>query len=205
MPRTLCLSCLLLSAAQGVFAQTIELTDLPGIGVSANDFGVGSEPANAIDNKDYAGGQFSWTAPDHGSELDPNWLELDFGSDYYLSRVEVRGVSNYPDWQGFNNVFNLQAKPDLGQWMLIGSGDIQDHFDPNLRDKTFSYASGTEPLARYLRYEVVGGTHWSYLGEINVQGAAVPEPSAIALAAAGLVGIAVSRRRRRGGRNTCFR
>ena len=44
--------------SQVVIAQTVELTDLPGIQVSANDFGAGSEPANAIDNKDYAGGQF---------------------------------------------------------------------------------------------------------------------------------------------------
>jgi hypothetical protein len=202
MPRILYLSCLLLvTAARALEAQTIELTDLPGIVVSANAFGgPGGEPNNAIDNKDYADGQFSWTADDHGAPGDPNWLELDFGSNYSLTRVEVRGVSNFPDWQGFDNVFNLLTKSDFGSWITIGSGTIVDTNDLNLRDKTFNYASGDQPLARYLRYEVVGGTHWSYLGEINVQGSPVPEPCTIALAAAGLVGIAVRRHKHREGR-----
>jgi hypothetical protein len=181
---------------QATFAATIELTDLPGIAVSANSFtSPGGEPTNAIDNKDYLDGQFSWVAGDHGTPDDPNWLQLDFGSDFYLMGVEVRGIFNeeLPWFWGNNNVFNLWAQQDGGAWVAIGDGDIQDSADPALRDKTFGYLPGAQPLARYLRYEVVGGSHWSYLGEINVQGATVPEPCTIASAAAGLLCIVIRR------------
>src|SRR6185295_19384502 len=104
----------------------------------------GGEPANAIDNKDYLDGQFSWVAGDYGAPDDPNWLQLDFGSDYYLESVEVRGIFNNPalGFGGYNNVFTLWAQPDSGTWVAVGAGDIQDSDDPALRDKTFSYAPG---------------------------------------------------------------
>jgi F5/8 type C domain/PEP-CTERM motif len=203
MKRLACLLCsafLMLFAAsvRATFASPIELTDLPGIAVSANSFTEGGEPANAIDNLDYVDGQFSWVAGDHGTPEDPNWLQLDFGSDYYLTSVEVRFVYNDGEWDGYNNVFNLWAQQESGAWVAIGSGDVQDSADLSLRDKTFDYAPGAQPVARYLRYEVVGGSHWSSLGEINVQGTpyAVPEPSTFVLAALGILGLVLRRWRR---------
>ncbi|MDZ4779484.1 MAG: hypothetical protein SGJ19_04465, partial [Planctomycetia bacterium] len=150
----------------------VELTDLPNIVVSANsDSGPGGEPGNAIDNLDYEGGSHSWVAGDHAALEDPNWLQLDFGAEFNLASVEVRGIFNGPDnYAGFDNVFNLLASQDGATWAAIGSGVIQDSGRADLRDESFSFAAGSQPVARFLKYEVVGGSHWSYVGEINVQG-----------------------------------
>ncbi len=148
----------------------VELTDLPGIAVSANsNSGAGGEPGNAIDNIDYQGAP-SWVAGDHGALENPNWLQLDFGASFSIANVEVHGIDNNGRFLGYDNVFNLLASQDSITWEAIGSGVVQDSSRADLRDESFSFAAGAQPLARYLRYEVVGGSHWSYLGEINVQG-----------------------------------
>jgi uncharacterized protein YjbI with pentapeptide repeats len=183
---SLCLGWMLLAAApaQVARADTIELTDLPGVVVSANSFAPGGEPELTIDNRDWEDGQpYQWTAGDHGYSNNPNWVQLDFGSDYYLTRVELLGVFNQdlPFYWGYDNIYNLLAQPDGGSWVAIGSGRLVDSRDAAERDATFNYLPGAQPLARYLRYEVVGGSHWSFLGEFQVQGASVsvPEPTTL--------------------------
>ncbi len=154
-------------------ATGIELTDLPGISVSANsNSGAGGEPENAIDNLDYANGLYSWVAGDHGAIDDPNWLQVDLGANFNIAGVELRGIFNDPNmgYEGYDNDFNLLVSQDGSEWTSIGSGVMVDSGDESLRDESFNYAAGGKPLARYVRYEVVGGAHWSTLGEINVQG-----------------------------------
>jgi len=160
-------------------ADTIELTDLPGISVSANSFAQGGgESELIIDGRDWEDGDpYMWNAGDHGFPEDPNWVQLDFGSDYHLTRVELWGVFNpdLPFFWGYDNIFNLWTQQDGGDWVAIGSGRLLDSADGAERDATFNYSPVVEPVARYLRYEVVGGSHWSYLGEIHVQGTSVGE------------------------------
>jgi hypothetical protein len=190
----------------------VELTDLPGAVATANSCylapcdGPGLfAAANAIDNLAYtsASSGHGWGAGDHGTPGDPNWLRVDFGAVYAISSTTLRFVDNGGAWQGYTNVYELRASVDGLFWQTLDSGTLTD-LTGNTAALTGNHAwsGAAQPLARWLEYRVVGGTHWSALDEINAMGtlAAVPEPGSWALFGVGLAGMAaVSRGRQRAG------
>jgi len=205
-----------LLAALPLLAQAnTTLTDLPGAVVSANSCYLSSctlpgtfSALNAIDHQPYSrlSGQHGWNAGDHGSVGDPNWWRIDFGASYSLSSVKLEFGDNLGAYQGYNNVYQLLSSSDGTHWQLIGSGTLTD-LTGNLEALTdnYSWTGAERPVARWLEYRVVGGSHWSELSEISVTGtpytAAVPEPGSYALMSAGLLAMGwLSRRRSQAGR-----
>jgi F5/8 type C domain/PEP-CTERM motif len=176
----------------------VEVTDLPGVSTSANACylsvcGVAStfSDRNIIDNQAYVPGTggHGWSAGSHGTAANPNWVRVDFGAAYVISSVDLRFHDNAGAWQGYTNVYELRGSVDASNWQVLGSGTLTD-LTGNVAALTDSYAwsGAARPVARWLEYRVVGGTHWSALDEINAMGApiaAVPEPSSYALWAAG--------------------
>jgi hypothetical protein len=195
-------------SASSLARADVELTDLPGVVASANacyltacDVAGTFSAGNAIDNLPYLPGVggHAWNAGSHGTAGSPNWLRVDFGALYALSSVELRFNDNAGAWQGYTNVYELRASSDGSRWDVLGSGTLTDLAGNQaaLTD-SFEWSGNTRPLARWLEYRVVGGSHWSALDEINASGslAAVPEPASHALMVLGLLAIGVHARRR---------
>ena len=194
-------------SAHGLARADVELTDLPGVVASANacylsacDVPATFSAGNAIDNLRYLPGigGHGWNAGSHATAGSANWLRVDFGALVALSTVELRFHDNAGAWQGFTNVYELRASGDGSHWALLGSGTLTDLTgnEAALTD-SFQWAGDARPLARWLEYRVVGGSHWSALDEVNASGslAAVPEPASYLLLALGLLAIGVRTRR----------
>lgn len=199
--------CALALATSSVHAD-VELTDLPGVAASANSCYLSAcdvpglyVAANAIDNLVYSPstGGHAWNAGDAGTLGDANWLRVDFGATYSLSSTDLRFAYNGGNWAGYSNVYELRSSVDGSQWQTIAGGTFVDGSIAGTQS-SFAWTGIDRPIARWVEYRVVGGSHWSALDEINVMGspaiAAVPEPSSWGLMALGLLSVGAWVRRR---------
>jgi hypothetical protein len=123
-------------------------------------------------------------------------LIVDLQNEYDISQITVAG----PPWVGspylgYTNVYNLYTSTNGTNWTLIASDWWAEDPDPAVYSDT--YVLSGDPL-RYVKYEVIGGTHWAGVAEIMTFAdvSAVPVPGALVLGAIG-VGLTGWLRRRR--------
>ena len=192
-------------------AHALELTELPGVVASASGcyLNSGCNPsqdwsaAKIIDGMDYSiSGSHAWNAGTWATSNSPQWVRLDFGGLYRLEGAELRFTYNGGNFAGYTNVYEFRFSGDGLGWQVAASGTLVDSADPVQLNDSWAWTTGTGPLARYVEYRVVGGSHWAALGEMNVQGIAapVPEPSTAVMTLAGLAlaGMTARRRLKRG-------
>lgn len=115
----------------------------------------------------------SWAAPGHASPSSPYWLQMDLQKKYKIGQIKLVGSHN-PSFPGYTNIYNLYTSADGGNWSLIQSGTLVDSLDPAVYVHTISLTANQ--VFQYVKYEVVGGTHWAGLFEMEIWGEPVPFP-----------------------------
>lgn len=108
-----------------------------------------------------------WSSTDHGTPSNPNWLKLDLGSVQDIGRVFLWFVYSNGQYDLYNNIYNLYGSEDDTSYSLIASGTLIDSPVFDDRSDTIILPAGARRY-RYLRYEVIGGSHWSSLNEMEV-------------------------------------
>ena len=137
----------------------------PLYGTASADVSDWMAPGGAIDG-DYGS---MWNAGSHASSSNPHWLEVDLQQNRQVREIAVNSMiwwagDQYP---GLTNVYNLYVSSDGSSWTLIGSGTLTDSTDPEAYSDRH-ILSDQMPAFRYVKYEVVGGTHWAHLVEMEV-------------------------------------
>jgi hypothetical protein len=150
---------------------TANLAHLRGV-ASANATYLGNIASLAID----ADWETCWAAPGHGSPETPYWLQVDLQKKYQANQIKLVGSHN-PSYPGFTNIYNLYTSVDGLNWSLVQSGILVDSTDPAVYVHTIPLAANQ--IIRYARYEVVGGSHWANLYEMEIWGEPMPFPRPI--------------------------
>jgi hypothetical protein len=110
-----------------------------------------------------------WNAGGFGTLATPYWLVVDLRSPVQASSIQLWSVQVTPDYIFLNttNIYNLYVGNDGVTWTKIASGVLAQSDQPQLYTNTIPLAPNFQAF-RYVKYEVVGGTAWAHLFELQV-------------------------------------
>ncbi len=97
-----------------------------------------------------------WTSPEQ-----PAWIQVDLQGTFRVTQIVLR-TNNQGEHRGKDINYQLFAASDGGSWTLVAQGRLIDQVDP------FHNINMNMAAIRYLRFNVVGGSHWGHLNEIEV-------------------------------------
>lgn len=173
-------------------AAPINIAPTHGIASASSSYSISSLPQFAIDGDP----QTMWNAGTHGTPSAPRSLVVDLQQSFQISEIKLQTIISPSGsiYRGFTNAYNLYTSTDGIAWNSVGSGTLVEETNPTSYSDIFNI-SGPNSTLRYVKYEVVGGTHWAHLNELHIS--AVPLPGAVWLFVSGvLAAYGVSQRKR---------
>ena len=123
---------------------------------------------------------------------------LDLGNAFSVDKIVVTGWGTDGLYPGYTTDYNVYTGLTGSDWTLQLSGTFVDE-SAQISDRVASTDfAGSKPAIRYVKYEVVGGMHWSHVNEIEVLSATVPDAGAtLSLLGLAMFGLGAIRRKLR--------
>jgi len=110
-----------------------------------------------------------WNAGSTGSLAHPHFLIVDLQQPIQANAIFLKDIIWNPSspFLGFNNIYNLYIGSDGTTFTKIASGTLTESLDP-LLNSAFIPIPAALSTFRFVKYEVVGGSHWSHLMDMEI-------------------------------------
>lgn len=174
------------------FALPIDLSSLTGTVATATSTYQSFLPEYAID------GELGvhWSAAMWASSTNPIILTVDLKQEFLVSQIDLYSTS-YNGHIGFYIDYNLYIEADGVRSKVVDAGNLTEN-STDYFDKVLFL---TAVPVKTIYFEVIGGTHWAHLYEMDVFGpqappTATPEPGTMLLLGVGALAVAYVKRKR---------
>jgi len=99
----------------------------------------------------------------------PHFLIIDLQKPFQVSAIFLKDIIGTPGvgFFGFNNIYNLYIGNDGVTYTKIASGTLTESDNPAL-NSAFVPIPPALSTFRFVKYEVVGGSHWSHLMDMEI-------------------------------------
>lgn len=110
-----------------------------------------------------------WNAGSRGTATHPHFLIVKLRKPLRVDAVSLKDIVWKPGgtFLGFDNIYNLYIGSDGFSYTKIASGTLTESRDPKWNSALVSVPKRLSTL-RYVKYEVVGGSHWAHLMEMEI-------------------------------------
>ena len=108
-----------------------------------------------------------WNAGAHASPSEHHWLLVDLGNIYSVNEIKLLTDNNHDNlYEGYYIDYELYTSVNNIYWdKIVDFGRLIDTPDPDKYMDVIDFNAG---LVQYIRFEVIGGTHWAHLVELEV-------------------------------------
>lgn len=174
------------------FAAPIDLSSLPGTVATATSTYQSYFPEYVLDG---SLAEPHWSAAGWASSTNPITLTVELTQQFLVSQIDLYS-SNNPMYPGYYIDYNLYIEANGVKSKVVSVGNLTNN-STDYFDKVFFPAIPVKTIY----FEVIEGTHWAHLFEIDVFGpqtppTATPEPGTMLLMGVGALAAAYVKRKR---------
>ncbi len=110
-----------------------------------------------------------WNAGSFASGTSPHWLVVNLQRPFKVSAIFLKDIIWNPSspFLGFNNIYNLYVGNDGVTYTKIASGTLTESLDPALNSASIPIPDALSTF-QFVKYEVVGGSHWAHLMDMEI-------------------------------------
>lgn len=175
------------------FAAPIDLSSLPGTVATATSTYKSYYPEYAIDDNLWVP---HWSASTWASITNPITLTVSLNQQYVVTQIDLYSTSGN-GYQGYYIEYNLYVEANGAKSKVVSAGSLTE----NSTDYVDSVLFGAGIPVEKIYFEVIGGSHWAHLYEMDVFGSqtpptATPEPGTMLLLGVGALAVAYVKRKR---------
>src|SRR5712691_207203 len=111
----------------------------------------------------------AWNAGSTATATHPHFLIINLQRPFKVDAIFLKDLIWVPTspFLGFNNIYNLYTGNDGTTFTKIASGTVTESLDPLLNSALIPVPDALSTF-QFVKYEVVGGSHWSHLVDMEI-------------------------------------